>query len=59
MKDLFSNIKRIINDGGRLYIRNKDGVELDITDDMIKELGKPIEQCIEDAHVMFLKKDGI
>ena len=57
MDNLFYNIKRILSDGGRLYIRNKDGIEMDITDDMKKELGRPIEECIEDAHIMFLKKE--
>lgn len=57
MKDILNNIKRILNNGGRLYIRNKDGIELDITDDMKKELGRPIDECIEDAHIMFLKKE--
>lgn len=57
MKDILNNIKRIINDGGSIYIVNKDGIKLDITDDMRKELGKSVDECIEDAHIMFIKKE--
>jgi hypothetical protein len=57
MKDVLNNIKRIINDGGSIYIVNKDGIKLDITDDIKRELNKSVDECIEDAHIMFIKKE--
>ena len=58
MDDLFGSIKRIIAEGGSVYIKNKKGVALDITQEMKEKLEtmKSIEETIDDLHELFLLK---
>ena len=56
MEDLFNSIKRIISEGGRIYVKNKKGLALDITEEMKEKLNgiKSIDETLEDLHKLFL-----
>jgi len=59
MEEIRKNLKRIIEEGGKIVVINNKQVTLDVTEEFVKEFlnEKLVDELIENMHISILKTD--